>query len=292
LTNTDVQALAISGTNLFAGSWSGVFLSTNNGTSWTEVNTGLTNTYVKALAISGTNLFAGTESGVFLSTDNGTSWTAANTGLANTRVHAFAILGTNIFAGTDAGVFRSTNNGTSWTATNLNNTGVRSFAVSGTNLFAGTWDGVFVSTDMGASWTGVGFGLDPFTEVTSLAVSDSTLFVGAAGKGVWRRPLSELVTSLDETATTDMPTEYLLHQNYPNPFNPSTTIEFSLPHAGYVTLKVYNVLGEEVAGLIAGDHTAGTFKATWDASDMPSGVYFYRLMAGDYVQTKKAVLMK
>jgi hypothetical protein len=85
---------------------------------------------------------------------------------------------------------------------------------------------------------------------------------------------------------------YRLYQNRPNPFNPSTTIEIALPHAGYVTLKVFNVLGEEVASLIEGDHTAGTFKATWEASGLPSGVYFYRLTAGEYVQTKKAVLMK
>ena len=88
------------------------------------------------------------------------------------------------------------------------------------------------------------------------------------------------------------PSGYSFSQNYPSPFNPSTTIEFGLPHAGYVTLTVQNVLGQEVATLIAGDHAAGTFKATWDASGMPSGVYFYRLTAGDYVQSKKAVLMK
>ena len=69
-------------------------------------------------------------------------------------------------------------------------------------------------------------------------------------------------------------------------------MEFALPHAGFVTLRVYNLLGEEVATLIAGDHAAGSFRATWDASGLPSGVYFYRLMAGDYVQTKKALLMK
>jgi hypothetical protein len=89
-----------------------------------------------------------------------------------------------------------------------------------------------------------------------------------------------------------IPSEYSLCQNYPNPFNPSTTIEFALPHSGYVSLKVYNVLGEEVAALLAGDHAAGTFKATWDASGLPSGVYFYRLTAGGYVQTKKAVLTR
>ena len=84
-----VYSLAVSGTNLFAGTYGGVFLSTNNGTSWTQVNTGLTNTNVRSLAVSGTNLFAGTEGGgVFLSTNNGTSWTQVNTGLTNTNVRS------------------------------------------------------------------------------------------------------------------------------------------------------------------------------------------------------------
>ena len=132
------------------GPGGGVFLSTNNGTSWTAVNTGLTNTFVSSLAVSGTNLFAGTGAdfggpggdGVFLSTNNGTSWTAVNTGLTNTVVLALAVSGTNLFAGTDGGVFLSTNNGTSWTAVNTGLTSTLmsgALAVSGTNLFAGTW---------------------------------------------------------------------------------------------------------------------------------------------------------
>ena len=100
----------------------------------------------------------------------------------------------------------------------------------------------------------------------------------------------EAATAIEFVDTT--PSEYLLSQNYPNPFNPNTTIEFALPHSSFVTLRVYNVLGDEVATLIAGDHAAGTFKVIWDASEMPSGVYFYRLSAGEYVQTKRAVLMK
>ncbi|MBK9229219.1 MAG: hypothetical protein IPL67_19700 [Ignavibacteria bacterium] len=106
LTNTYVHSLAVSGTNLFAGTGGGVFLSTNNGTNWTAVNNGLTNTYVFSLAVSGTNLFAGTSSGgVFLSTNNGTSWTAVNNGLTYTQVSSFAVSGTNLFAGTQGGVF-------------------------------------------------------------------------------------------------------------------------------------------------------------------------------------------
>jgi hypothetical protein len=99
------------------------------------------------------------------------------------------------------------------------------------------------------------------------------------------------VTSV-EPVDGDVPMGFSLVQNYPNPFNPSTTVEFALPHAGFVTLKVYNVLGEEVGTLIAGNRAPGTFKATWDASGLPSGIYFYRLTAGEYVQTKKAVLMR
>ncbi len=185
-----VYALAVSGTNLFAGTSSGgVFLSTNNGTSWTAVNTGLTYTYVLSLAVSGTNLFAGTDGGgVFLSTNNGTSWTAVNTGLTNTTVWSLAISGTNLFAGTSSGgVFLSTNNGTSWTAVNtgLTNTYVYSLAVSGTNLFAGTdGGGVFLSTNNGTSWTAVNTGLTNL-DVRSLAISGTNLFAGTLGSGVF-----------------------------------------------------------------------------------------------------------
>jgi len=175
----DVRCFAVSGSNLFAGTFGdGVFLSTNNGTSWTAVNTGLTDTLVLSLAVSGSNLFAGTGGGVFLSTNNGTSWTAVNTGLTNTSVHSLAVNGTNLFAGTAGGVFLSTNNGTSWTAVNtgLTRTFVLSLAVSGSNLFAGT-----------------------------------------DGGGVWRRPLSEMVTAVEDDFS-QAPVSFSLEQNYPNPF--------------------------------------------------------------------------
>ena len=124
-----VNCFAVSGTNIFAGTAGGLFLSMNNGTNWTQ--TGLTNIYVNALAVSGTNVFAGTYGGVFLSTNNGTSWTEVNNGLTNTSVNALAVSGTNIFAGTAGGVFLSMNNGTNWTQTGLTNIYVNALAVSG-----------------------------------------------------------------------------------------------------------------------------------------------------------------
>jgi hypothetical protein len=187
LTNTYVNALAVSGTNLFAGTESGVFRSTDSGTSWIAASAGLTNTQVQALAVSGTNLFAGTSVGVFLSTDNGTSWTTANTGVKNFDVISLAVSGTNLFAGTwGSGVFLSTNNGTSWIAASagLANPYIRAIAVSGTSLFAGTDGGVFLSTNDGTSWTEVSTGLTN-TYVSALTVFGTSLFAGTERGGVF-----------------------------------------------------------------------------------------------------------
>jgi photosystem II stability/assembly factor-like uncharacterized protein len=180
-----IYTLAVSGTNLFAGgNDGGVFLSTDNGTGWTDVSIGLTHLDVHALAVSGTNLFAGTwGGGVFLSTDNGTSWTEVNNGLTNKSVYTLAVSGTNLFVGTfGGGIFLSTNNGASWTEVNtgLTNKSVYSLVVSDTNFFAGTGGGVFLSTNNGASWSAVNTGLTiPY--VHSIVVSGTNLFAGADG---------------------------------------------------------------------------------------------------------------
>jgi enterochelin esterase-like enzyme len=85
---------------------------------------------------------------------------------------------------------------------------------------------------------------------------------------------------------------FMLSQNYPNPFNPSTTIQFDLPKTTEVSLKVLNILGEEVATLVSDRLSAGSYSYNWDASDLASGVYLYRLQAGDYVETRKMVVMR
>jgi hypothetical protein len=90
----------------------------------------------------------------------------------------------------------------------------------------------------------------------------------------------------------NIPHEYRLSQNYPNPFNPSTTIEFDLPKTSEVSLKVFNILGEEVVTLISDRLSAGTYSYEWDASNLASGVYLYRLKAGNYVETRKMVFMR
>jgi hypothetical protein len=86
--------------------------------------------------------------------------------------------------------------------------------------------------------------------------------------------------------------DYFIKQNYPNPFNPTTTFEFALPHSGFVTLKVYNILGKEVATLISEKLTAGSYKYNWNASGLSSGVYLYRIQAGTYVDSRKMILLR
>jgi hypothetical protein len=185
-TGNIIIAMISNGTNIFAGSCDiGVFLSTNNGGNWNQVNSGLTDIRVLSLASSGINIFAGTRNGVFLTTNNGGNWTLA--GLTGQETSALAINGTNIFAGTLNGAFLSTNNGGNWNAVNngLTNLNVRSFALKGANIFAATYGGgVFLSTNNGGIWNAVNSGL---TNLNTFALSTSgmNLFVGTHGGGIF-----------------------------------------------------------------------------------------------------------
>ncbi|HEX9653103.1 MAG TPA: T9SS type A sorting domain-containing protein [bacterium] len=101
------------------------------------------------------------------------------------------------------------------------------------------------------------------------------------------------VTAVDDApADIPLPSTFELEQNYPNPFNPATAIRFSLPHATHVTLEVFNVLGQKVAGLVSERRAAGNHVAFFDATGLPSGIYVYRLTAGQLVLTKKMLFIQ
>ena len=88
------------------------------------------------------------------------------------------------------------------------------------------------------------------------------------------------------------PSEFTLKQNYPNPFNPTTNIQYSVAEAGPVTLTVYNVMGQKVATLVSETKSAGTYRVSWDAANMASGIYHYRLQAAGQVLTRQMTLIK
>jgi hypothetical protein len=106
----------------------------------------------------------------------------------------------------------------------------------------------------------------------------------------WDDSLQVVVGVEDEL--NSLPTEYSLSQNFPNPLNPSTKIKYSIPISSQVSLKIFNTLGEELEILVNEEKPIGTYEVNWNAANLPSGVYFYRLQAGDFVQTRKMILLK
>ncbi len=154
LKNNEILNISACETNVFLSTWNdGILRSTNNGISWSPVNTPFS--YINEMIEMGTNLFAGTNNGLYTSSDNGASWTMINTGFTNTFVTSIASIGSNLFVVTQWCVLLSTNNGTNWTKV-ISESKVSSLCVSGTNLFVGTNYGIFFSTDKGSSWTVTG----------------------------------------------------------------------------------------------------------------------------------------
>jgi flagellar hook assembly protein FlgD len=103
----------------------------------------------------------------------------------------------------------------------------------------------------------------------------------------------QMITGVRENTSGAYPLKFRLNQNYPNPFNPSTKIEYQIPlREGFVSLKVYDLLGREVATLVNEQKPAGTYTQQWNATSLPSGVYFYRLQAGAFTETKKLILLR
>ena len=288
----NVVGLAASGSNLFAGVLlGGVFKSTDYGKNWIQVGKDIShlgNDY--AIAAIDTNIFVGVIPwGVYRSTDDGSNWAIVDSGLANTFVAALAASDSNLFAGTLHGVFRTTNEGVYWTYAGLNNYSVAALTVNGADLYAKTDDAeLFVSTNYGTTWTKFDSG-SVSENIISLAANQSNLYAGSS-MGVIYRSVSG-ITDVQQI-NHNLPELFSLYQNYPNPFNPATRIRYEIPKASFVSLKIYDLLGREVATLVNEEKQAGSYEVEFDGSNLSSGIYFYRMQAGSYINTKKFVLLK
>jgi hypothetical protein len=165
--------------------------------------------------------------------------------------------------------------------------------------------GIYESTDEGQTWNQINVGLPPEPPVSALAIksineTSAELYAGlfndtTNGAGVYKLSVTVGVEEVDN----QIPSDYKLEQNYPNPFNPSTNFEFqvaSLPDGkagfGLVVLKVYDVLGKEIATIVNEELPVGRYSRQWEAEGLSSGVYFYRLSIENFTQTKKLLLMK
>lgn len=118
-----------------------------------------------------------------------------------------------------------------------------------------------------------------------------TVYYVVGTKGGFIQAKVTSITSV-QFPISDKPTQYELNQNYPNPFNPSTTISFNIPLKSFVTLKVFDIIGREVATIVSEEMSAGTYSRKWNATNPSCGIYFYRLQAGTFIETKKLVLLK
>jgi hypothetical protein len=145
------------------------------------------------------------------------------------------------------------------------------------------------------TWQQIGFvpGSGTTTELRNYTYSDDNIL---SGKYSYRLKQIDFSGKFEYSKVVDVevgiPSEYSLEQNYPNPFNPSTTINYSVKEKGLVTLKIFDVLGNEVKTLLNEEKEAGKYSVKLDASQIASGVYFYTLQAGEFISTKKMVLLK
>ncbi len=192
-------------------------------------------------------------------------------------------------------IFFSSDQGSSWTdiSGDLPDVPVHTLVIDPSNsqiLYIGTETGVYQTTNHGINWINVsGNGMPNYVPVDELVLQNQTgqLFAFTHGRSVFE---TAIPTSVVEKNT--LPLNYSLSQNYPNPFNPSTTIEYSLPQRSQVVMKIYDVTGREVETLVNQIQNGGNHSAVLNASGLASGVYFYRITAGNFVDIKKMVLLK
>lgn len=234
---------------------------------------------------------------IYLSLDYGTTWDFLG-GDPLITVYALGLFTNgNIIVGTpegwfSQGVYISDDLCNTWTQiANVNGkTGLSLSSGSEEGFLVGTEDlGLFLFSDEGDSLGSKNEGLTNLNIHTLTLDNNGFVYAGTAN-GVWRRPLSEIVTSVENESI--QPTEFRLSQNYPNPFNPSTKIKYSVPQISQVQIKVFDVLGNEIETLVNEEKSVGSYELTWNAKELPSGVYFYQLRAEEYIAVKKMILIK
>jgi hypothetical protein len=242
-----------------------------------------------------------------LTTDGGVTWNIKDIGFtANDYVSGVAFRSDRLI-GIAAGssllpnISRSVNGGANWTVTNtlLPVTSVdftRMKWVYGTNVCyltsqVGASGCVGKSTNSGANWSVMSTsGVTNMFNFDLINVSGVVYAYAITATGIVIR-LQETVSGI-QFLGTGVPSNYILNQNYPNPFNPTTKISFSLFKSGFTTLKVYDMLGEEVATLVNENLKAGSYGVDFNCAGLSGGVYFYKLVSGSFSGTKKLIYLK
>lgn len=274
---------------------------------------------ITTISVAQTNsdvIYVGTDDGhVWVSSDYGITWNDISNGLPyrwvtrvvvdpNDENIVYVTFSGLRWADPEPRVFRSDNRGETWTniSSNLPDAPVNAFAVDNNNtdvLYLGNDVGAFVSYNLGDNWQVLADEL-PIVVVNDMKIhpTENYLAIGTHGRGIYKIDLNEIVGS--GKIKNQLPNDFYLSQNFPNPFNPTTTIEYTIPvnpdleiQDGISTqLKVFDVLGQDIMTLVNETKKPGLNQVMFDASNFVSGIYLYQLTIGNFVQTKKMILIK
>ena len=280
-----------------------VYRSEDSGLSWTMVITEqVLPTEIAPSPVNSNTVYVSAARGLYRSTDGGSNWEQLTNGLPTNAFSDIVLHPTTpltAYVGVDAGIYKTTDGGITWKEINngLNSSIINSLILNKRNpqhLFIGTEDnGVFVSINSGEEWTPLkdsqadewvyGLSLDDRTEKLYFSTQQGT-FVA-----------ENIFTSINEVDNKPL-AEFKLYQNYPNPFNPSTTIRYSVPYSGNVKIVVFDIQGKEIATLHNKYQKNGNYKIVFNpitkGINLVSGIYFYKLISDNFIQTKKMVYLK
>ena len=284
---------------LFLGSEYNIYKSTDQCVTWQEMNNGIhfpgiSNQIGISSIIEYKNyLFAlSLHWDLFRSADHGAHWFKINNGIYFWQYYCKIATDSSyntLYVSSDMGLFRSIDDGDNWTRI-LDVSSSKGLVLASDNEIYYSANGykVLHSTDGGTSWKEETEGLED--ELTGFAQTQNReIFASSRGGGVYKY-LPE--TTDNEEGFSNIPDEYKLEQNYPNPFNPTTKIKYQIHEPCMVELIVYDLLGREIKKLVNEYKPAGSYDIVFDGSNLSSGVYFYNLKSGNYIETKKMVLLR
>ena len=223
--------------------------------------------------------------GAYYSDDNGSTWHT----LFLSSVNSLSFIGTTLFAGTDSGIYLSADSGGTWNQTFIHGQPA-SLLDDGSNIYVFVSDlqnGFYFSTDKGLNWKRIENALPE--RGGRFTFCDSYLFDIQSPLGIWRRLLAELQV---KDVNRDSKDNSLMSQNYPNPFVLNTTIQYIVPELDFVSMKVYNSQGSEIATLVNKELPPGQYNTTWAPDDLPNGSYFCRIMIGSQTYVTKMLLQR
>ncbi|MGE5499028.1 MAG: YCF48-related protein [Syntrophothermus sp.] len=330
LENQLVYVLASNEKAIFAGTWNGVFMSTNNGNNWINISEGLPNKTVFTLALQNDIIYAGTfGDGVWkrplndIIAPNG-QFIKANRNLRDVdslmkqkegRARIFSIQSDNV---------DTTGRSEKWSYWYLSQAVIHSMHILSSTAYMTQYDSLWSNFYMDGGMTMTENWIDSDSALAQAERSGGKNFRLSHPKCLLSAHLGQALvpnsqpkwhikyTSADNASdsfglfidATDnssgnsdnpqghVPDHFQLAQNYPNPFNPATTISYSIPKESFVELKIFDMLGREISTLVNEEQTAGEYKVQFDGSSLPSGIYIYSIKAGEYISSRKMLLLK